>query len=1531
MPNVADLTVELEESVALTGLVISDLNILNNIVFPVKAAVDLFVLYQAKSNLLFDYLSASDRLLLVMSKLPIVGGPLGAIRFVGKNFNESLDNVSKTLSVIDQPLDIVDKAMTTVSISLPVANLSANAALEVNSARIDVLEGLEALGVIETGSELSGITEANFDQLVLANDITRAITDETEPLRDALGVLDLSVFGVLEEGLVVVNDSLDKSLALFEPFAEALDKLNDAIEPVEWALDAASSVVDAVVNPVIEAVLGATGLNELIDDLSAQIFGDLSLLEDLESIADRVRVELENNDVAGLVNGFWDEFSVLFDVGGGIDLANTIGVFEIENGGAVNVIGTNGDDSLTGTDGDDNFAPLEGDDTIDGLAGTDRAFFLKNIEDYRVEFVVGTDGVERIQVSPRAEETAREGVDLLENIELLRFANPIIGDVTPADIRQFLYTEPGQPDLTGDDQDNWLFGDTADNILIAAGGDDTLFGGDGDDDIRGGAGGDLVFAGDGDDTVLVDVRAGDTQVDTVFGGDGVDEIVVLGDLDLTVDFETGAVDFGAPGVMPFFEFERFVSGSGDDLFLGADGAQTIIGGGGNDTLLYAGEGDEFYSTNSASTLEGVATVSFRDGGYAGVRIEAIESDSSLYEREILHEELDPGAVLPGIASTSLFGVEIVEGTDFADVFYALGVTQGQVSGLPEYTITHNAETFTLDGSAFFGGAGTDVFFASELGSLFDGGEGFDLVNFNLDYTIADRLSEGGIQSFTIDLESGLATGLLNQGIAKSDIYLRNIEGVVGTRSDDVIIGNAAANYLNGYQGRDTIYGGDGADYIDASGLIGAELYGEAGNDIFALGPSENAMIDGGDGSDVLELKPDQAFRLDAFFDQEALGSGGSDLENVAGWAVDLSAGFATSEFLEAGVDPNNNVPFTYTASLTSIENVLGSDFSDTISGNADDNLLLGRAGDDLISGGAGDDNLNGGEGDDTLLGGDGDDVLFGGTGQDSMTGGAGSDQFLLAPEDAFDIISDFNPVEDLLSVVGLGVTFEDISLAANGTGTDVIVGTRVVATLLGVTPAELSEADFVFPDPAPDDPGAIPVGTDGDDFLDATASTRLPGDDGVAVAGLEGDDTILGGAGDDTLSGNGGADEIVGNAGADEIFGGQGNDSLAGGDDDDTLEGGTGDDLLRGQTGNDLGDGGDGDDEVRGGMGYDTLFGGAGNDNLRGDEGNDVLAGGGGNDTITGNDGDDDISGGDGDDSLLGGNGNDTISGGDGNDVLSGGADRDLFEDVGAGDTIDGGTGDSNANDVNDDFDTLDLSGLGPLRVVGETVDADGNSTSGTVEFLDGAGAVTGTLEFAEIENIIPCFTPGTVIATANGERLVEELREGDRIITRDNCLQKIRWVGRRDLSGRELLQVPHLKPVLIRAGSLGRGLPERDMVVSPNHRLLMQSDRSALYFADREVLAAAKHLTGLGGVDRVETSAISYIHFMFDQHEVVLSNGAWTESFQPGEQVLDGIGDAQRDEIFELFPELREAEGIEAYQAARRSLKKHEARLLFD
>ncbi|KPQ21876.1 MAG: Hint domain-containing protein [Rhodobacteraceae bacterium HLUCCA24] len=264
-----------------------------------------------------------------------------------------------------------------------------------------------------------------------------------------------------------------------------------------------------------------------------------------------------------------------------------------------------------------------------------------------------------------------------------------------------------------------------------------------------------------------------------------------------------------------------------------------------------------------------------------------------------------------------------------------------------------------------------------------------------------------------------------------------------------------------------------------------------------------------------------------------------------------------------------------------------------------------------------------------------------------------------------------------------------------------------------------------------------------------------------------------------------------------------------------------------------------------------------------------------------------------------------------------------MFVGADDGDVIHGGDG-------GDDFDTLDLRAAGPFRLTDLVEDSDGNGLDGTIEFLDApGGTVTGTATFTNIEEII-CFTPGTVIATPRGERLVEDLKAGDRVITRDNGIQEIAWTGSKALTGHQLARMPHLRPILIRAGSLGNGLPEQDLLVSPNHRVLVANDKTALYFDESEVLVAAKHLTGLEGVDEVTSLGVTYVHFMFDRHEVVLSNGAWTESFQPGDHSLQGIGNAQRGEILELFPELeREGTLAAGFGAARRVLKKHEAGLL--
>ena len=118
-------------------------------------------------------------------------------------------------------------------------------------------------------------------------------------------------------------------------------------------------------------------------------------------------------------------------------------------------------------------------------------------------------------------------------------------------------------------------------------------------------------------------------------------------------------------------------------------------------------------------------------------------------------------------------------------------------------------------------------------------------------------------------------------------------------------------------------------------------------------------------------------------------------------------------------------------------------------------------------------------------------------------------------------------------------------------------------------------------------------------------------------------------------------------------------------------------------------------------------------------------------------------------------------------------------------------------------------------------------------------------------------------------------------------------------------------------------------MLVSPQHRMLITSHMAYIMCEEREVLIPAKHLTRLDGVYAVDTGAVSYLHLMFDHHEVVLADGAWSESFQPADRTLKGIGDPQRAEILSIFTELETLAGLNGYGAARPSLKRHEAELL--
>lgn len=170
---------------------------------------------------------------------------------------------------------------------------------------------------------------------------------------------------------------------------------------------------------------------------------------------------------------------------------------------------------------------------------------------------------------------------------------------------------------------------------------------------------------------------------------------------------------------------------------------------------------------------------------------------------------------------------------------------------------------------------------------------------------------------------------------------------------------------------------------------------------------------------------------------------------------------------------------------------------------------------------------------------------------------------------------------------------------------------------------------------------------------------------------------------------------------------------------------------------------------------------------------------------------------------------------------------------------------------------------------------------------------------------VSPCFTPGTLIATDLGQRPVETLRRGDKVVTRDNGLRRIYWVGRRELSYHDLARAQRLRPVLIRAGALGEGRPFRDMIVSPNHRFLVDAAFPIRTGGGAETLISARQMANMRGIGTARVLGVSYLHILCDRHQVILADGVWTESFHPDEAVLARMDRSHQLEIAKLFPEI--------------------------
>lgn len=569
--------------------------------------------------------------------------------------------------------------------------------------------------------------------------------------------------------------------------------------------------------------------------------------------------------------------------------------------------------------------------------------------------------------------------------------------------------------------------------------------------------------------------------------------------------------------------------------------------------------------------------------------------------------------------------------------------------------------------------------------------------------------------------------------------------------------------------------------------------------------------------------------------------------------------------------------------------------ADSIQGGDGDDRILGGADNDTIDAGADDDLVRGGDGNDTIEGGDGDDTLTGGLGADTITGGSGDDQiygdgeqndsvqFNLTGTDGLadaGTIADF-PTDELTfemtfnAAAGTANNTPLVSYASTGSNNEFLIFMSGGTVRLyvngpsyntGIPDSALFDGtDHTFTISIDTATGELNSYVDGvllDTGIHTAAASPLAAG-GNLVFGQEQDN--VGGAFDPNQIFEGEfiearlwsdirtPEEVAANAGV-------------------PLASGEGNLVSNWVPSSDL----TGLDDIAGT--HDAPFSGDVTTNAA-DPSNDVL------------------DGGDGNDEIFGGDGNDTITVGVG-DSASGENDADTFvldfdqisSDGSTAARLDGGTDGI-------DNDTLDLTGLGHFTI-SQSTDADGDSTSGTVNFASGQ-----TIQFREIENLIVCFGKGTRIQSRSGTTAIEDLKVGSKVLTRDNGLKPIRWIGSQTIVQAQLHEYPNLRPIRIRAGALGDGRPFTDLIVSPQHRIVVRSKIAIRMFDTDEVFVSAKKLLGLKGVEIADDlDHVTYFHLLCDDHEIIEADGAYAETLYTGREAMKAMTPDAQHEIALIF-----------------------------
>lgn len=896
------------------------------------------------------------------------------------------------------------------------------------------------------------------------------------------------------------------------------------------------------------------------------------------------------------------------------------------------------------------------------------------------------------------------------------------------------------------DKDEVIDGQGGDDLLYGRGGDDiyNFMEGHGSDKILDSSGTDTIYLGDGYTTENVrlsrdatsvllerldengEVTGDSIQIDNFYNYDGSLDTPIE-----NIEFSSGEVwsldDIQAKFIASINEEDNEIYATllddqidalagndvawgyaGNDEILGNEGDDTLNGGDGDDTLV-GGTGDD-----NLTGGDGADTYQF-SAGHGNDIISNYDNDSDSIDNIYFDETISPDDV-----SMIRDGDDLVISGNEGDSITI-------ISFFDESAVT----PYAIDNIIFADGTQWDKSYILDAIKIIT--EGDDLV---IGYDDQDE---------TIN------------GLAGDDT-------LYGRSGNDTLLGDLGADNLYGEEGDDLLYGGEGSDYLEG-GLGDDILYGEAGDDVL-IGDDGDDYISGGDGDDIISggrghdnlrgglgddylsggrgddnyyfaqgdgqdtISDDEGDTIiyvsnlspeDAVFRRSGVNLVVTFSGNTEADSITLTDWFDPDTFLaRSGIYIGTEGGELQYISPSELEALTfeGTENSDDLWGNVEDNIISGLVGDDNIYGEAGDDTLTGGEGvdylnggagndsldggigDDTLTAGEGNDTLTGDLGSDTLSGGDGDDIYYYNTGDGNDVITDSEGTDQLVMAdynlsdlvfrrEGNDLIIFDESEEASRQLSDegsVNILIRIENQFDDTSEASSTSIDsFVFAGDETlsfaDIAEQVLLGTEQDDAIEGHVSddTINAGSGNDIIEGDAGNDVINAEAGDDIVNGDSGDDTLSGGLGADTLDGGADNDQLFAGEGDDMLTGEAGNDVLYGEAGNDTLTGGTGDDQLFGGEGDDLLSdtsgdneisGGAGNDTITAGSGNDSLFGGEGEDTLTAGDGDDYLEGGDDNDMLTGGSGADTLSGDAGDDVLSGGEGADILFGGAGDDTL---------------------------------------------------------------------------------------------------------------------------------------------------------------------------------------------------------------------------------------------------------------------